>query len=73
MTFEPEQPPGGGLPKCPACQIEVDDVDFVDHFEICLRTHRDQQEDEFEEEEDDLDIDDPEGGYETYTWAGHTR
>ena len=25
------------LPKCPACGIEVDDVDFVEHFDLCLR------------------------------------
>lgn len=59
-----------GLPKCPACGVDVDDVDFVEHFDLCLRTHEEEPE---LEDEDELDVDDPEGGYETYTWAGHTR
>ena len=59
------------LPRCPVCDLEVDDVDYVEHLEVCLKTHHPENPSDIDEE-DELDVDDIDG-YETYTWAGHTR
>jgi len=65
------------LPKCPSCSSEVDDVDLVEHLEVCLKTPEEAKRSLIEGEEgddgEDLDVDGDGGGYETYTWAGHTR
>lgn len=65
-----------GLPRCPVCAIEVDDVDFQEHLEVCLQIHEpdeDHDEEDNESGSSDVEIDALEGGFETYTWAGHTR
>lgn len=60
------------MPKCPVCDLEIDEVDYVAHIEGCLQNY-DPGNDPGNSSDEDLDVDDVDGGYETYTWAGHTR
>lgn len=54
---------------CPVCNLPVPSDDYTTHIDNCLVNTDVNPEDE---DDEDVDVDLIEG-YETYTWAGHTR
>ena len=48
------------IPKCPVCSLEVDEVEFKEHLEICLQIHEPEDEnvdDDSREDAEDVDVD----------------